>query len=124
MSRAVTEWRGKTDDSAIPGLVKDRTLRAAGDCCVRCHRKVGGKLRPEFDHATPLILGGQNRESNLQLLCNECHGAKTKLDVKLKAKVARTRLKTLGITRKTGRPMPGSKASGLKRKMNGEVVRR
>ncbi len=124
MSRAVPEWIGRTDDSAVPGGVKDRILRAAGDCCVRCNRKVGGKLRPEFDHSTPLILGGQNRESNLQLLCNECHGAKTKLDVKLKAKVARTRLKTLGITRKTGRPMPGSKASGLKRKMNGEVVRR
>lgn len=97
MSRAVTEWIGSTDDSAVPRGVKDRILRAAGDCCVRCDRKVGGKLRPEFDHITPLILGGQNREGNLQLLCSECHGAKTKLDVKLKAKVARTRLNTFGI---------------------------
>lgn len=97
MSRAVPEWIGKTDDSTIPDRVKERVLRASEDSCVRCSRKVGGKLRPEFDHVTPLILGGQNRESNLQLLCNECHGAKTKLDVKLKSKVARVRQKSFGI---------------------------
>lgn len=95
--RALPEWIGKSDDSAIPDRVKERILRAAEDCCVRCSRKVGGKIRPEFDHVTPLILGGENRETNLQLLCSECHGAKTKLDVKLKAKVARVRQKTFGI---------------------------
>lgn len=95
--RSVTEWIGKNDDSAIPDRVKERILRRSGDCCVRCARKIGGKLRPEFDHVTPLILGGQNRESNIQLLCNECHGAKTKLDVKIKAKVARVRQKTFGL---------------------------
>ena len=93
MSRAVPEWIGKTDDTSAPSSVRDRISRKSDDCCVRCSRKIGGKLRPEFDHAVPLILGGQNRESNLQLLCNECHGLKTKLDVKIKAKVARVRKK-------------------------------
>lgn len=97
MSRERDEWIGKTDDTAVPPRVKDRILRDADDCCVRCTRKMGGKLRPEFDHITPLILGGPNRQSNLQVLCNECHGAKTKLDVKLKSKVARVRQKTFGI---------------------------
>ena len=125
MSRSTDEWRGKTDDTAIPPRVKERIARAACDHCVKCDRKVGEKLRPEFDHVTPLILGGQNRESNIQLLCHECHGAKTKLDVKLKAKVARVRTKlSLGIKTAKGRPMPGSKASKFKRKMNGEVVLR
>ena len=97
MSRSTDEWIGKHDDAAIPLRVKERVARASGDLCVKCDRKVGEKLRPEFDHVTPLILGGQNRESNIQLLCHECHGAKTKLDVKLKAKVARVRQKTFGI---------------------------
>lgn len=125
MSRSTDEWIGKHDDAAIPPRVKDRIARAAGDLCVKCDRKVGNKLRPEFDHTTPLILGGQNRESNIQLLCHECHGAKTKLDVKLKAKVARVRTKLcLGIAPKKGRPMPGSKASGLRKRMDGSVERR
>jgi 5-methylcytosine-specific restriction protein A len=102
MSRAVNEWIGKTDDTAMPARAKDRVLRAAGDCCVRCERKVGGKLRAEFDHIVPLILGGANRESNIQLLCSECHVAKTKLDVKLKAKVARVRKKHLGFLAERG----------------------
>jgi 5-methylcytosine-specific restriction protein A len=99
MSRSTDEWVGKTDDSAIPQRVKDRLLLASGKCCVRCTRAVGGKLRAEFDHIIPLILGGGNRESNLQTLCSECHGAKTKLDVKLKSKVARVRQKHAGLKR-------------------------
>ncbi len=125
MSRSTDEWIGKHDDAAIPLRVKERIARAACDHCVKCDRKVGEKLRPEFDHVTPLILGGQNRESNIQLLCHECHGAKTKLDVKLKAKVARVRTKlSLGIKTAKGRPMPGSKASGLRKRMDGTVERR
>jgi len=125
MSRSTDEWIGKHDDASIPLRVKERVARASGDLCVKCDRKVGEKLRPEFDHVTPLILGGQNRESNIQLLCHECHGAKTKLDVKLKAKVARVRTKlSLGIKTAKGRPMPGSKASGLRKRMDGTVERR
>lgn len=125
MSRSTDEWIGKHDDAAIPLRVKERVARASGDLCVKCDRKVGEKLRPEFDHVTPLILGGQNRESNIQLLCHECHGAKTKLDVKLKAKVARVRTKlSLGIKTAKGRPMPGSRASGLRKRMDGTVERR
>lgn len=125
MSRSTDEWIGKHDDSPIPPRVKERVARSSGDLCVKCDRKVGEKLRPEFDHVTPLILGGQNRESNIQLLCHECHGAKTKLDVKLKAKVARVRTKlSLGIKTPKGRPMPGSKASGLRKRMDGTVERR
>ena len=125
MSRSTDEWIGKHDDAAIPPRVKERVARSSGDLCVKCDRKVGEKLRPEFDHAIPLILGGKNRESNIQLLCHECHGAKTKLDVKLKAKVSRVRTKlSLGIKIPKGRPMPGSKASGLRKRMDGTVERR
>lgn len=121
--RAVDEWIAKTDDAAIPPRVKDRIARAAEDRCVRCHREIGGKLRPEFDHATPLILGGQHRESNLQLLCNECHGLKTKLDVKLKSRVAKSRKKRLGFEKKTSR-FPGARSSPWKMKIGGGVERR
>lgn len=99
MSREVTEWVAKHDDQNIPTSVKERIARKAGDACQRCRRPISGKLRAEFDHITPLILGGKHAESNLQLLCNECHSAKTKLDLRLKAKVARVRKRHLGITK-------------------------
>lgn len=100
MTRTVEEWRGKTDSAAIPARVQDRVSQKSNDCCVTCTRPVTGKLRAEIDHVIPLIIGGQHRETNLQLLCHECHAGKTKLDVKLKAKVARVRQRHLGI-RKT-----------------------
>lgn len=89
--RSIEPWIGKNDDCSIPPRVKERIARRANDCCRNCGRPVGGRLRAEFDHVTPLILGGAHAEDNLQLLCHECHGAKTALDVKLKAKVARVR---------------------------------
>lgn len=112
--RTVEEWRGKNDDAAIPPRVKERIAFRAGDACQQCSRKIGGKLRAEYDHVIPLIIGGSHRESNLQLLCSECHGTKTRLDVKLKAKVARIRKRNLGIKKpRTIRQW---------RKFNGEVV--
>lgn len=125
MARAVAEWIGRTPDSAIPDRVKDRVSQRVNDNCQRCVRRIGGKLQARFDHVIPLILGGENRETNLQLLCDECHAAKTRLDVKLKAKVARVRKRRLGIVApRKGRPMPGSRASGLRKRMDGTVERR
>lgn len=122
--RSTPEWIGKTDDTPIPQRVQDRVCAKSNDACVTCSRRVGGKLKPEIDHTIPLILGGKNRESNLQLLCNECHGLKTKRDVKIKAKVARVRQKDLGIRKTSSNPMPGSKASKFKKRVDGTVVLR
>lgn len=94
--RSVPEWVGKTPDSPIPDRVKLRVCDRAEGKCKKCERPA---LPAQFDHAIPLILGGENRETNLQLLCVPCHKAKTALDVRLKAKVARVRKRHLGITR-------------------------
>jgi len=123
MTRSVPEWIGRTHDSAIPPRVKDRVARKADDCCQKCTRPIMGKLRAEFDHAIPLIVGGEHRENNLQLLCNECHAAKTVLDVKLKSKIASVRQKLVLGIRKPSR-FPGSRDSRWKKKMDGSVVLR
>lgn len=120
--RSLPEWHGATDDSPIPPRVKDRIARKVGDCCQKCGRAIGGKLRAEFDHVTPLILGGKHAESNLQLLCSECHSAKSKLDVKLKVKVARVRRRHLGIRPKSR--FACSRESRFKKKVSGDVVLR
>lgn len=120
--RQTAEWIGRNDDQRVPDYVKDRIANSAELYCQKCKRQVAGKLRAEFDHVTPLILGGKHRESNLQLLCHECHGAKTKLDVKLKAKVARVRKRHLGI-KKPSR-FACSRDSRFKKRIDGTVVLR
>jgi 5-methylcytosine-specific restriction protein A len=97
MTRSVEEWRGKTDDSAIPSRVMDRVAQSAERRCQKCGLETVGKLRGQADHIIPLILGGAHRETNLQWLCEPCHKVKSKLDVKLKAKVARVRKRHIGI---------------------------
>lgn len=120
--RAVEEWIGKNDDVAIPPRVKLRIVERARASCQECGRGIGGKLLPAFDHIKALVNGGEHRENNLQLLCHECHGAKTKMDVKIKAKVARIRKRNLGI-KKPSR-FPGAKNSKFKMKVGGGVVLR
>lgn len=93
--RSRPEWIGKTPDTAIPDRVQARVAKRANDCCVKCTRQIGPALKGQIDHVTPLILGGANRETNLQLLCVECHKAKTALDVRLKARVAKSRVRNL-----------------------------
>lgn len=123
MSRTVPEWIGKTDNTAPPPRVKARIYLDAEGKCIQCTRFIdGAKLVGEYDHVIPLILGGKNRESNIQLLCSECHAGKTKLDVKLKAKVARVRKKHLGI-KKPSR-FACSRDGKWKKKINGTVEAR
>jgi 5-methylcytosine-specific restriction protein A len=94
MSRELPEWSGRTDDTAIPPRVKLRIHAKAEGRCAKC----GLEANPgQYDHAISLILGGKNAESNIQLLCVPCHKGKTRLDVKLKAKVARVRQRHIGI---------------------------
>jgi 5-methylcytosine-specific restriction protein A len=111
MSREVPEWVGRNDDSAIPARVKLRVYHKAEGHCAKCGLHW---LSGQYDHVIPLILGGENRESNLQFLCVPCHKAKTKLDVKLKAKVARVRQRHVGIKK--------PRTIRVWRKFNGEIV--
>lgn len=124
MSRAVPEWIGKTDDTPVPPQVRLRVFeKDKGICQCGCKIKIMGALW-ETDHTQAIINGGQNRESNLRTLLAKHHKVKTAADVREKSIVRRKRMKFLGIAPKKGRPMPGSKASGLRRRMDGTVERR
>lgn len=124
MSRAVPEWIGKTDDSAIPPRVRLRVFEAHGGVCHLSGRRIQAGEPWDCDHIVALVNGGMHRESNLAPALRDKHRAKTADDVREKSIVRRKQMKFLGITPKKGRPMPGSKASGLRKRMNGEVERR
>lgn len=112
MSRSVPEWIGKTDDTAIPPRVRLRVFDAFGGCCAICKRKLGvAGESPEYDHIQALTNGGENRETNIQPLCKNCHKPKTKQDVAIKSKNARVRAKHIGAAPKK-RKMPYRKFNG------------
>lgn len=109
--------------------------RAKGRCeC--CDRKIVGALRPIYDHIVPDAVADKSKPLTIddgQCLCNECSDKKTFVqyggpasrgDVTEIAKTVRLTKKQAGITKRKGRPMPGTKASGWKQKIGGEWVRR
>jgi len=123
-ARSTEEWRGATPDSAIPPRVRLRLFESAAGRCQACTRKISPGDSWQADHIVALVNGGANAEGNLQVLCGWCHKAKSADDVAEKSRTARIRAKHAGIKPKTSRPMPGSKASGWRIKMNGTRERR
>lgn len=122
--RAVPEWIGKTDDAPIPPRVRLRVFEAHGGICHISGRRIQAGEPWDCDHIVALVNGGMHRETNLAPALRDKHREKTALDVREKSIVRRKQMKSLGIAPKKGRPMPGSKASGLRRRMDGTVERR
>lgn len=123
MPRSVDEWIGKTDDTPVPPRVRARVFAAKAGRCHSCTRKIAAGEPWTCEHMVALVNGGANRESNLDITCDWCLPAKNAADVAEKKIVRRKRAKHLGI-HKPKHPMPGSKASGFRKRMDGTVERR
>ena len=90
--------------------------------CELCGLKIIGVA--EYDHIIPCGLGGANDVHNCRCVCRKCHGKKTsEQDVPMISKAVRIAEKRNGV-RRTKNPLPGSKASRWKRRMDGTVERR
>jgi 5-methylcytosine-specific restriction protein A len=100
---------------------RNEIVAAQGNRCAMC----GNSLVPghfEFDHTQALEHDGDNAADNWRALCTSpCHKAKTRADHGARGK--RDRLAVGGRARK-GQPMAGTKASGLRKRMDGTVERR
>ena len=93
--------------------------------CAACTQKIDAGKVWDIDHILPLALGGTNEPDNLQILCRSCHKTKTaRFDVPRIAKTKRLKARHLGARAPSTRPIPGSRRSPWKRKMDGRVVRR
>lgn len=112
MARTVKEWRGRTDDSKPPNACKLRILERQDRKCAL----TGHEFRPgdviEYDHITPLWLGGENCESNLQAVLGSAHKRKTKAEATVRSKVKSNAKKHLLGKKKSGLSHPR-----LKRRM-------
>ena len=124
-TRAVPEWIGRSPDNPVPPRVRVRVFkRYGGRCQCGCDRPIRPGEAWDAEDTVAIINGGERRESNLKPWLKEHHPTKTKRDVAEKSKVYRKTVKHLGVTPRKRRPFPGSKASGLKKKMDGTVERR
>jgi 5-methylcytosine-specific restriction enzyme A len=122
--RSVPEWIGKSDDEPVPSRVKDRVHERARGLCASCGREIYGGDAKEIDHVKAICNGGENRESNLQLLCGWCHAPKTRADVTAKREAYASRMKHLGFRPTSRRRLPHGKDAPTKKKITGEVIRR
>lgn len=118
MSRSVPEWIGKTDDDPVPPRVRLRVFERFEGVCCECTTKIVGK-KWICDHRKAIINGGENRESNLGPIHELCNLIKTAEDVLEKSINLRVKAKHLGLKRRKGPPMPGSRDSAFKRKIGG-----
>ena len=107
----------------FPARIKVAAFQRAQGACEGCGARLSvGKYH--YDHDTPDGLGGAPTLENCKVLCTVCHSTKTRTgDVPAIAKAKRREARHLGA-RVSARPMPGSRASKWKRKMDGTVVRR
>ena len=82
-----------------------------------------GKFR--YDHTLPDWLGGEPTLENCKVLCSSCDSEKTyQGDVPRIAKAKRQRARHIGAETRASRPMPGSRSSPWKQKMDGTWERR
>lgn len=107
MARAVPDWIGKTDDSAVPPRVRLRVWDREEGKCHRCQRQIPADDAWIIEHRVAIILGGPNAEPNLCLTCSWCKPVKDAEDQAAKAKTAAVRSKHLGI-RQPG-TLPGAR---------------
>jgi 5-methylcytosine-specific restriction endonuclease McrA len=106
-ARTVPEWSSDNPDAAIPKAVKARVwLRCEGKCALS-GRKLGPGDAVDFDHITPLSMGGRHAEGNLQLVCRDAHREKTAEEAAPRAKADRIFAKHNGLWPKSKRPLQG-----------------
>ena len=122
--RSVPEWRGKTDDDAIPPRVRLRIFERCGGICHVSGRTIRSGQQWDVEHIVALCNGGKHSEYNMAPVLRELHREKTRKDVEIKSMNYRKRTYHLGIKRKTSKPIMGSKRSGWKRRLDGTVVKR
>lgn len=124
MARTVAEWIGKNDDVMPPRSVFDRLwAKQDGKDAV-----TGLPFRPGDvvirDHIVPLADGGENRESNLQLIRQDTSIAKTSREATERAEYRRVRGKHRGYDRGERPGFQTNRNGRFKKLMNGQIVER
>lgn len=91
MTRSVPEWIGRTDDAMPTKAVFDRLwAKQDGKDAITGKPFTPADGKPHRDHIIPLADGGENRESNLQLIAVKTHRLKTAREAMARAEQRQT----------------------------------
>jgi 5-methylcytosine-specific restriction endonuclease McrA len=74
-------------------------------CAYECGKKLSSSVGYEFDHQTPLALGGIDAPNNLRAVCIPCHKKISAVDIRMIRKADRQRRFHLGAKKRRGRAM-------------------
>ncbi|MEQ8822780.1 MAG: HNH endonuclease signature motif containing protein [Filomicrobium sp.] len=96
--------------------------RSGGYCECGCNQKIIGT--PEYDHIIEDMIDGGNDLENCRVMTKKCHRLKTEERRPELDKTRRSFEKRIGVRKRKGRPMPGTRTSGWKQKMDGSWERR
>jgi 5-methylcytosine-specific restriction protein A len=112
-----------TKRQSLSPMKRLAVFEAASGRCHLCGRRIQAGELWEVEHIRAIGLLGEDAESNMAPAHKACHAPKTADDV---ARISKAkRVKSKHVDRRQSRtPMPGSRQSKWKKKMNGEVVLR
>jgi 5-methylcytosine-specific restriction endonuclease McrA len=103
------------------GLCEARGIWYGLDPNQRCRYPLN-TIGVHFDHVVADAIGGEPTLENCAAICPRCHIIKTaNIDTPKAAKTKRQSDKHLGIRSAARRPLPGTKASGIRKRMSGQV---
>jgi 5-methylcytosine-specific restriction protein A len=123
----MTEDVGTTKRKKLTPRIRLKVWEDHKGVCALCNGKIDGvRERWIVEHLRALELGGEDTEANMAPVHEVCAMIKTSGstgDHARAAKAKRAKAKHLGI-KKSKNPLPGSKGSKWKRKMDGSVVPR
>ncbi|WP_279595074.1 HNH endonuclease signature motif containing protein [Methylobacterium sp. E-066] len=115
---------GTTRRRSLSGRRRLQAWERTGGTCVLCDRRIDGvRERWIVEHIRALELGGMDDIDNMGPAHEACGREKTRDDHARAAEAKRQKIRHLGAA-VVARPLPGSRAGPLKRKVNGTVVRR
>lgn len=124
MPFVVREDVGTTKRRSLSGHSRLKARERTGGVCVVCDQPIDGvRERWIVEHIRALELGGADEIENMGPAHDMCGREKTRDDHARSAQAKRQKIRHLGAG-VAARSLPGSRASGLKRKIDGTVVRR
>jgi 5-methylcytosine-specific restriction protein A len=120
----VSSLRGIKRSLSVRKKAFVRCCRDGVPHCKGCGIEINARTGIIYEHVMSAGLGGEPTLDNAKVHCKTCADIKTETEDKPRMAKADPVLKAHRGLKKKGRPMPGSRASGIKRKMDGTVVRR
>lgn len=105
----------------ISTTARVRIFERTGGVCHLCGGRIHAGEQWDAEHPTALAMGGSDKEEDLRPAHAKCHRPKTAQDIADIARAKRREARHIGAKAPSRNPLPGSRASGIRKRFNGTV---